>query len=177
MTQGFVLLMTTCLIGSLVACGGPPPPVAVGQPAPSFELPVLGGGTLAKSELAGRPTVISFWATWCQPCHKEIPVLNQLVRDGSAEVVAISLDEGGWPAIERFVAQREISYRVVLGNQEVFARFDGVAIPYTLVLDASGTIVGLHRGPVGEEELLREVRMAQGREVDHDEEAKEVAGA
>lgn len=175
--RGLALLAAVGLSLSLVACGGTPPPVAVGYPAPSFELPALGGGTLAKAELAGRPMVISFWATWCQPCHREIPVLNQLADDGSAEVVAISLDEGGWPAVERFVAEREINYRVVLGNQEVFARFDGVAIPYTLVLDASGTIVAVHRGPVGQEELERAVRLAQGQEVDGDRGTKEVAGA
>ena len=47
-----------------------------GSPAPDFQLPVLGGGTLSGHELKGAPVVINFWASWCVPCRQEAPALE-----------------------------------------------------------------------------------------------------
>ena len=141
----------------LVACGGGQPTVAVGTPSPDFSLPTLDGGTVRLESLAGRPAVIAFWATWCQPCLAEIPVLNALAEDERVAILSIALDEGGRPPVERFVEARGIRYPVALGNAETFSRFDGFAIPYTIVLDEAGTIVSLYRGPADQETLERDL--------------------
>ncbi len=99
---------------------------------------------------------MNFWATWCQPCMHELPVLNELTRDG-VRVVAVALDEEGAKVVEPFVEEHGLAYTVLLGNQEVFQRFSGFAIPFTLVLDGSWTVVGIYRGPVTREDLAADL--------------------
>lgn len=151
--------LSLCLLaGVLLLSGcGSPPPVEPGQPAPSFELASLTGGTVSSDDLDAKPTVVSFWASWCQPCLKEIPVLNELTEDPSVQVVTIALDDEGAATVAPFVEQHDIRYPVLLGDQETFLRFDGFGIPHTLVLDGERNIVAVHRGPVERETLLSDL--------------------
>lgn len=99
--------------------------------------------------------MVTFWATWCRPCLKDIPELNALVRDDGIAVVAIALDADGWTAVEPFLADHPFAPTVVLGDEKLFRRFDGFAIPYTLVVDAEGLVQGVFRGTVTRDEVLR----------------------
>lgn len=154
MTRFTLCLAPVLLVG--LACSSPPP-VAVGEIAPELDLPALGGGTVSSDDLDARPTVVSFWATWCQPCYREIPVLNELAGEPEVQVVSIALDEDGAAVVAPFVEERQIRYPVLLGDEETFLRFDGFGIPHTLVLDAERRIVAVHRGPVEREVLRREL--------------------
>ncbi len=152
-------LLTALSVAASLACAGEPAePVRVGGPMPAFELPRLEGGTMSGESLAGRPVVINFWATWCQPCRREFPLLNDLHRDPRVEVVTVALDKEGAGRVAPFVAREGLDYPVLLGDQEVFERFGGFAIPYTLVIDPAGTVVSLYRGPVSEESLEGDLR-------------------
>ena len=146
-----------CWLACLGCSGEPAVPVGVGSPAPAFTLPRLEGGELASATLIGRPVILNFWATWCQPCRKEFPVLNALDRDSRVEVVTIALDEDGQRIVAPFVRREGLEYTVLLGNQEVFERFNGFTIPYTLVLDPAQTVVGTYRGPASAEDLRRDL--------------------
>ena len=151
-TERLLLSALTALV--LAGCGGEPAaPVGIGSAAPAFELPDLAGGSLRSETLAGRPLILNFWATWCQPCRKEFPVLNALHADPRVEVVTVALDEEGEKKVAPFVEREGLGYTVLLGNQEVFERFGGFTIPYTLVIDSRRTIVGVYRGPASEENL------------------------
>jgi hypothetical protein len=79
-------------------------------------------------------------------------VLNELTREG-VRVVAVALDEEGASAVEPFVEEHGLVYTVLLGNQDVFQRFSGFTIPFTLVLDGSWSVVGIYRGPVTRDDL------------------------
>ena len=133
-------------------------PVEIGLSAPSFALKNLAGAVIKNDSFKGKPIIINFWATWCQPCMKEIPTLKELDEKDEIDIVGIALDEGGPGPVKRFVKTNDIKYTVLLGNQEIFQRFNGMAIPYTLVLDSSHKIVNIHRGIAGVEDLKEDIR-------------------
>src|ERR1700740_3154199 len=79
-----------------------PPP-----PAPTISFADLAGNTLSLSEFAGKIILVNLWATWCEPCLREMPSLERLqARLGDKiTVVAISEDRGGSKAVEPFIAK------------------------------------------------------------------------
>ncbi len=144
----------------LSACGGDagmPARIAIGDPLPEFSLPALDGSQVDSGSLAGRVTVLNFWATWCQPCLREIPELRALAADDRLQVVGVALDEEGAAAVQPFVQSHDMHYRILLGNQEVFSAMGGLAIPYTLVVDPSLRIVNVYRGPATRDNVVKDL--------------------
>jgi hypothetical protein len=88
----------------------------------------------------------------------EIPELKQLAASSKAKVVGIALDENGLASVKPFVEAHQINYTVALGSQELFQEFNGVGIPYTLVLDPSQHIVKIYRGPTNRESLEADLK-------------------
>ena len=143
------------------ACGsGEPEPVnvVVGGQAPSFSLTSLDGTTVDSSALKGNVVVLNFWATWCQPCMSEIPELKEVAASSKVKVIGIGLDQEGVTTLTPFVVNNGINYTVLVGDEEVFQRFNGAGIPYTLVLDPSQRIVKIYRGPTTKEDLERDFK-------------------
>ena len=130
-----------------------PEDVVVGKTIPDFSLKSLDGKTMDKESLKGSVVVLNFWATWCTPCMSEIPELKEVAAGSRAKVVGIALDESGPGDIKSFVESNGINYPVLVGSQDIFQQFNGVGIPYTLVLDRSQHIVKIYRGPVNKESL------------------------
>lgn len=149
------LMMLSCAGG---ADEGMPADVVVGNVAPTFALTSLDGATVKSSTLNGTPVVINFWATWCQVCRSEIPELKKLAADSNVKVVGIALDQDGADAVRAFVKEHDITYQVLMGDEQVFQRFNGAGIPYTLILDSSNRIVKIHRGVATAEELRNDLR-------------------
>ena len=151
-------LLALVLATTAMACGGTPPTsLAVGGPAPAFELSAVDGSTVSLAELAGEPRALVFWATWCGPCLSEIPALQAIEKDDPGRVISIALDGGGAADVREFLESRPLPYRVLLGDADLFARYDGLAIPQTVVLDRELRVVSVHRGAVGETTLRREL--------------------
>jgi thiol-disulfide isomerase/thioredoxin len=131
----------------------PPGSVAIGAPAIEFQLPTLDGSSASRSNWSGRVQVINFWAPWCAPCRREIPVLQALRQEfGSArvEVLGIALDEAD--SVRRFVGDMGIDYPVLLASMGDFALMraygnDRDALPFTVIVDAAGRV---HRRKLGE---------------------------
>ena len=155
--------LALCLLAVAVAgCRAPRhPDVKVGLPIPEFELTSLDGTAVSSSSLAGTPVVLNFWATWCGPCRREIPTLQAIERGAAAKVVAIALDEEGERLVRPYVAKHGIDYTVLLGDTQLFERFNGSAVPYTLVLDSSLRIVRMYRGLISLRSLERDLRRAR----------------
>ncbi|MEZ5332165.1 MAG: TlpA disulfide reductase family protein [Thermoanaerobaculia bacterium] len=146
------------------ACGAPEPyrPLRAGDPAPVLSLPSLDGERFTL-EADGRPVLVVFWATWCAPCLEEIPLLEELHAAGAARVVSVALDEEGEGAVAPFAAERGLPYPVLLGDEETFRRYDGLAIPYTVVLDGALHVVSTYRGRLDPEEIERRLARAAAR--------------
>jgi thiol-disulfide isomerase/thioredoxin len=103
----------------------------------------LSGEPFQLSELRGRVVLVNFWATWCVPCLSEIPDLSAIQRDLGSQglrVVGISWDDSA-EGVREFQSDIKQDYLVVLGGEDVQARFGGVpSLPTTLVIDREGRI-------------------------------------
>jgi len=146
-------IIVTCLsLAALPGCRSVqavrPEDVVVGNTIPDFSLKSLDGKTVSKDSLKGEVVVLNFWASWCGPCMGEIPELKQVAANSKARIVGIALDENGAETVKPFAESHQINYTVLLGDQDIFQQFNGVGIPYTLVLDRSQRIVKVYRGPV-----------------------------
>ena len=100
--------------------------------------------------LRGHVVVVNFWATWCEPCRTEMPLLDDMQGSYGTrglQVLGVSLDEGGWPAIDSFLASAPVRYPIALGDAEVSAAYGGVStLPATIVIDTNGVIVARMNG-------------------------------
>lgn len=148
--------ITYCLLAvCLSSCGGSSSSddVVVGNKVPNFSLKALDGQKVQSQSYEGNVVMLNFWATWCRNCRKEIPMLKKIAKSTKAKVVGITLDDGGIGPGKPFVQTNDINYTILLGNERVFNRFQGLAIPYMLLLDRNQRIVRIYRGPVSEESL------------------------
>jgi peroxiredoxin len=124
-------------------------PVEVGDAAPHFRLTSLDDQTVASDELQGEVIVLNFWSTSCVNCIAEIEELKHIHDSGKATVGGVALDENT-DRIRDLVDKKGVEYQVLIGDQETFERFDGITIPYTLVLDQSRRIREKFNGPMTE---------------------------
>ena len=128
---------------------------------PSANVKTLEGQSLNVQDLGktGKVTVISFWATWCSPCKKELDAIKDYYGEWKEkydmELVAISIDDPRTAAkIPAMVAEKGWEYRVLHDYNKEFQIAANVAsVPYTLLLDASGNIVFEHTGYAPGDEL------------------------
>ncbi|MDE2834338.1 MAG: TlpA disulfide reductase family protein [Bacteroidota bacterium] len=91
-------------------------------PAPDFHLPTLAGDSLTLSSLRGRVVVLNFWATWCKPCLKEMPALEELHRTMASQgvsIVGVSVDTADPSFISHFVERLSVSYPVIVANHSL----------------------------------------------------------
>jgi peroxiredoxin len=146
------------LAGAGCAEEGKPEAIKVGSPAPRFALTTLDKESITNRTLTGQIVILSFWSTSCSSCIKELPDLLQIEESALATVIGIALDESGWKTIKPVVERHGLTYRMVLGDERLFQRFDGYGIPYTLLLDRSQRIAKIYRGAVTKETLTADIR-------------------
>jgi thiol-disulfide isomerase/thioredoxin len=155
------------LVGSALAwwtnrtqetAGAPQSELALGQPRPGFNLPSLDGSRVDAAQFSGRPMLVNFWATWCAPCRREMPVLQAASErhGGSLAVIGIALDDP--EPVSAFVEELGIDYTILVGQDEVLDvqsawGNDVGAMPYTVLVDAEGVVRWRHYGEVTSSEL------------------------
>jgi thiol-disulfide isomerase/thioredoxin len=134
--------------------------------APEIELPVLVAGDgvgpvgaeVALSELRGRTVVLNFWASWCEPCEVEAPVLEAVAeryREGG-DVVVLGVDvQDLRESALGFVRRNGLTYPSLRdGEDDAKNRFEVPALPETFVIDPEGRIALKVRGAVQQEDQL-----------------------
>jgi thiol-disulfide isomerase/thioredoxin len=122
------------------------------SPAPDVTVNSLKNVPLKLSDLKGKVVLLNFWATWCPPCREEIPSmmkLNSAMAGKPFQMVAVSIDEGGVPAIEAFFKESGFSLPVYTDTDGKAARTYGVTgVPETFVIDKNGILVKKVIGPL-----------------------------
>jgi cytochrome c biogenesis protein CcmG, thiol:disulfide interchange protein DsbE len=131
----------------------------VGSPAPDFELPALdGSGDVRLADYRGRPVIVNFWASWCNPCRQEFPLLQQALRDHRAErlaVIGVTYQDIA-PDSRTFVRQRRATWPQGVDDGGTVADAFGVrAIPQSFFVRADGTIAARIFGFTSKEALAR----------------------
>jgi thiol-disulfide isomerase/thioredoxin len=159
---GLWAVLTFTLAGAGCADAGGSEGVKVGRRVPAFSLVTSANEKVTDSSLEGRFVLLNFWSTSCGPCREEMPDLQKLEESARATVVGIALDGGGWQAVKPFLERHGITYRVALGDEDLFERFGGVGIPYSLLLDRSMRVVKVYRGSVTREALEKDIRSLGG---------------
>ena len=115
----------------------------------------------------GRPIIVSFWATWCKPCNRELDAIKEVYDEWQEEtgvkLVAISIDDVRSAArVRPWVDSHDWPYEIYLDQNKDLARAMNVGadVPHTFILNGDGEIVWQHKGyqDGGEEELIEQVR-------------------
>ena len=129
-------------------------------PAPDFEIPMLDGITLVSpSDFEGRPLFINFWATWCGPCVRELPALEEFVAthaDDDKGPALLTINLGETPEeIEGFLKEIGVeNLPVALDvNQVIKADYGVQNLPTTFVIDKNGMIRTMKLGEMRFEEM------------------------
>jgi cytochrome c biogenesis protein CcmG/thiol:disulfide interchange protein DsbE len=165
-------LVALCVAASLVAvvlvasgsagsAGTAPAPAA-----PAFSLPVLGhsGQKVALSDYAGRPLIVNFFASWCEPCQQETPLLARFYRTEHGKVAIVGLDENDvLGSAMSFTHKEGVGYPVAFDPEVIAASAYGVAgLPQTFFLNAKHRIVDRVFGAVTLADINRGIALATG---------------
>lgn len=134
------------------AAPGKPSAAVESKPAPEVLVNSMHGSPLKLSELKGKVVMLNFWATWCPPCREEIPSmvkLNSAMAGKPFQMVAVSIDEGGKPAIESFFQTSGLVLPAYTDPDNRAAKTYGITgVPETFIIDKKGIIVKKVIGPL-----------------------------
>ena len=157
---------------SIEGTGEPTPPVNAQGPAeaseqrpapaetlPDFSLANLAGDQQSIRSWPGDALVINFWATWCAPCLREIPLLKTFQdqqRENGVTVVGIAVDRPD--PVADFAQDMSFNYPILIGQaegMEAAASFgvDFFALPFTVFVDGDRNVLGVHTGELHDEDL------------------------
>lgn len=134
-----------------------PAPRAIPEELPPIALPGLTGKTRSLQEWRGRPLIVNFWATWCDPCRREIPLLKRLRHEHAAdglEVVGIAIDSAD--EVRKYAAARGMDYPLLIGEDGGLAAANALGmdtvLPFSVFADREGRIVALKVGELHPDE-------------------------
>jgi peroxiredoxin len=132
-------------------------------PAPDFNLPARVGQTVSLSGLKGQVVLINFWASWCGPCRKEMPVLDQLYQRYKPlgfTLLGVNVEEDS-TAAETWLKDTPVSFPILFDRRNSVSKlYDVTAMPSTVLVDRQGHVRYLHFGynPGTESEYQDQIR-------------------
>ena len=146
LTTILVLILTSVLL--VAGCSSQAP--QVGKLAPDFQLPNLEGQSISLSDFRGKPVLVNFWATWCPSCRYEMPFIQEVFEEWSANgLVVLAIDKGESPStVKDFIQSGNFSFPVLLDiNQDVALEYNIRGIPATFFIDKNSIIQAIKVGP------------------------------
>lgn len=134
----------------------------IGGIAPDFEWNAPSGKTQRLSDLRGRVVVLTFWATWCEPCRREFPAMQRVAVSSDAMFVAVDLLEDG-SRVRSFMDSLALD-RIdpLLDTDGALTRaYAAIELPQTFFIDARGVIQHIERGELDEAGVRRGIEKAR----------------
>lgn len=124
-------------------------PLAPSTPAPDFTLRTLDGQKLRLGEQRGRVVLVNFWATWCGPCRREMPLLEQIYQRYKGlgfTLLAVNVEEDSAGA-EHWLKDTPVSFPVLFDRaNQVSKLYQVTAMPSTVIIDRRGQVRFVHYG-------------------------------
>ena len=124
---------------------------------PQFTLNDQWGEPQSIAQWAGKPLLLNFWATWCAPCRREMPLLEALhTTRQDIQVLGIAIDR---PAdVQTFMAESGITYPTLVGEQDAMKvsdqfGLDGLGLPFTVLVSGAGDVLTVFIGEIDADEL------------------------
>ena len=138
--------------------------VEIGEKAPDFDLVDLNGQKHQLSDYEGQGVFLNFWGTFCKPCEKEFPYIDnqyKYFKDKGVQVLAVDVGETEF-AVRKFVERHELTFPVVIDKSEEVQTAYGInPLPITFLIDKDGTVVKSHTGQLTEEmvhEFMKQIQ-------------------
>jgi len=156
--------------------GSSPPAITrkIPEQLPDIAMPDSKGVPHKLSEWRGRPLMLNFWATWCAPCRREIPLLKSLRHERSSqslEIVGIAVDSQD--AVVQYTQKIGIDYPVLIGEKDGIAAIDAFGMqtvfPFTVFADRQGRVFMVKMGELHRDEanvILNAMRDVDSGKVD-----------
>jgi len=151
-----------------------------GSIAPDFEISDFDGSRHRLSDFRGKPVFVNFWATWCVPCQKELPEMQELLDRHKDELAVISVNraeplnraEDFFANIEKFNGEPGISFTVngLDPDDTLYNKYRGLGMPVSVFIDANGMVTSVFNGLIDlatmEESVAEAVASARAPEGD-----------
>jgi cytochrome c biogenesis protein CcmG, thiol:disulfide interchange protein DsbE len=147
----FIIIITLAVI----RVDGPAP---LGERAPAFSVPLLiGEGEVTLDDLAGKPVLLNFWASWCEPCKKEAPMLRKAQREfgDRIQIVAVNAKDARSEALD-FAEQQRLEDLVLVRDEDsdMYEDFGLTGQPETFFIDSDGVVVEHVKGELVESTMF-----------------------
>jgi thiol-disulfide isomerase/thioredoxin len=150
-----------------------PQPTKIPDRLPAFSLSDLQGKSTPIATWSGKSLVINFWATWCAPCRREIPLLEGLTAewgDKGVQVVGIAVDHRD--QVTTYASELKIEYPILIGEQDALdvassLGFDSPVFPFTVFTDRRGELVALYVGELHPSQAALILSVVQDLNQDH----------
>jgi thiol-disulfide isomerase/thioredoxin len=175
-------MLPSALVAAILLAGSSLPGAVVSEPAnariaserreraPQFALEDVRGRTVRLSDFRGKVVIVEFWATWCGPCVRGLPVLADVARRAGSDVVFLAVNTDDSESKERvrdFLRERKLDITALLRGRDVSKSFGVGPIPHTVVIARDGTIVATHVGFHNEnavrDRLAKDIAIARSR--------------
>jgi cytochrome c biogenesis protein CcmG/thiol:disulfide interchange protein DsbE len=144
---------------------GQPSTATIGRPASPFQLKTLEGAVVNVGTFRGKPLIINFFASWCDPCREEMPLINELAAKGARNgygVLGIAVEDGR-AAVLRYATEAKLIFPVALDTSSAVKRAYRIfGPPATFFVDAEGTVRDAVIGPIDAERARLGLQRAGG---------------
>jgi peroxiredoxin len=144
-----IILSTAVGFFMLLNAGNVIAGVTKGKTAPDFALQSMSGENVRLSEMRGKVVMVNFWATWCAPCRKEMPLLDELYKKHSSSgfvLLGVNIDNSQDKA-KKMAKKLGVTFPVLFDTKKNVSESYGVsAMPFTVILDKGGRVKHVHKG-------------------------------
>jgi cytochrome c biogenesis protein CcmG/thiol:disulfide interchange protein DsbE len=133
--------------------------LAIGQAAPDFKWQANNESN-SLTQLKGHPIILNWWASWCEPCRTEMPLLTETARnlDQGLIIIGVNLKESE-AEVQHFADQYKLGFKLVRDEQALLSFSYGLrGLPQTIFIDRAGIVRAIVRGPLAAETLAEKLK-------------------